>query len=746
VSVLSDTVSARWNGLRADPAQAPAWLELARDYAARALPWQAGYAARQALRLDPGLAPACNALRLGDWAGAGAADSQLGRAELEAGAAEALIERFGAAVAACPGDWLSWLYLARLQDMASGDTGSRPADHAQRRATRLEPVAGETLHWLGVWRLAAGDAAGAIAAMAPLADLPRHGSMMYLADALLRTGNRAAAEKAFERASGSDNPDFLLTLAHKAYANNYWKEAIAVLHKALVIRPDSIPHLLALAQMYGETYQLDECRGTLERILALEPGNPGAQAHLSSLMGRLGDISGQLASLQARYEAGGDPLSRLASSIAMTALYHDQLPAADVAALHRRMCAPIEAAIGPARSDFPNSRTTGRVLRIGYVSSDLHRQHPVNLFMLPVLLRHDRARFEICVYHTGTMHDEYTRQAKACCDRWTEAAALSDAELRDLIARHGIDILVDLGGHTDLHRLGMFAQRAAPVQASFLGYPHSTGLSAIDWLVGDPVVSPAGHAALFSEGIAQLPGSVFCWAPVDDYPLPMPRPAGAPFVFGSFNNALKLSPRTVALWAGVLRAVPDALLLLKAPSLRAPAVQARYAALFAAHGIGRERLQFRGPSGLEDMMQEYGEVDVALDPTPYNGGTTTLQALWMGVPVVSLTGENFVSRMGTSFMHSLGRPEWAAASEPAYVAAAVALAQGREALRAGRARLREQMLSSALSDIDSYVRHFESMLRAMWASYCKGDECRLLAANEIARGAGRCEPAAALVL
>jgi predicted O-linked N-acetylglucosamine transferase (SPINDLY family) len=197
-------------------------------------------------------------------------------------------------------------------------------------------------------------------------------------------------------------------------------------------------------------------------------------------------------------------------------------------------------------------------------------------------------------------------------------------------------------------------------------------------------------------------------------------------VFGSFNNTLKLSPRTVALWAAVLRAVPDALLLLKAPSLRDPAVAARFAGLFAAHGIGRERLQFRGPSALEDMMQEYGDLDVALDPTPYNGGTTTLQALWMGVPVVSLTGANFVSRMGTSFMQSLGRPEWVAGDEAAYVAAAVALAEGRDAVRAGRARLREQMLASPLSDIDTYIGNFESMLKAMWTAYCKGDGCRLL--------------------
>jgi predicted O-linked N-acetylglucosamine transferase (SPINDLY family) len=334
------------------------------------------------------------------------------------------------------------------------------------------------------------------------------------------------------------------------------------------------------------------------------------------------------------------------------------------------------------------------------------------------------------VYHTGTIHDDYTRQARACSDRWTSAQAFDDATLQRAIADDGIDILVDLAGHSSTHRLGVFAMRAAPVQATFLGYPHSTGLSAMDWLIGDAVVSPAGHGHLYSEAIAQLPGSVFCWAPVDEYPLPPPRPPGAPLVFGSFNNVIKLSPTTISMWAAILHAVPDAVLLLKSASLGDADVQARFTGLFGEYGIGAERLLMRGPSGLDAMMQEYGNVDIALDPTPYNGGTTTLQALWMGVPVVSLEGDNFVSRMGASFMRTMGRPEWVAADEAGYVAAAVALARQREALRTGRAALRAAM--QPLCDIDSYVRHFEATLHGMWMSWCKGDSRRVLPSGEIA--------------
>jgi predicted O-linked N-acetylglucosamine transferase (SPINDLY family) len=274
----------------------------------------------------------------------------------------------------------------------------------------------------------------------------------------------------------------------------------------------------------------------------------------------------------------------------------------------------------------------------------------------------------------------------------------------------------------------VFALRAAPVQATFLGYPHSTGLSRIDWLIGDATVSPAGHGALFSEGVAQLPHSVFCWAPGEEYPLPPARGREAPVVFGSFNNAMKLSPRTIALWSRVLLAVPGAMLLLKAPSLADAEVRQRYTALFAAQGVGAERLVLRGPSGLADMMQEYGDIDIALDPTPYNGGTTTLQALWMGVPVVALEGGNFVGRMGASFLRTLGRPDWVAGDEDGYVAIAVALAGEATGLRAGRAGLRARMAASPLCDIDGYAAGFEALLRRMWHGWCSGAAPGLLAA------------------
>ncbi|MGR9053885.1 MAG: O-linked N-acetylglucosamine transferase, SPINDLY family protein, partial [Gammaproteobacteria bacterium] len=623
--------------------------------------------------------------------------------------------------------WLTWLYLARLLEMPGMHVENRRQDHrhALAQAQALEVIPGESLHWLGVWRLNGGDAQGAVAALSGLQEVRpmRHGSMMYLGEALLQAGNTAAAELAFTRASLSSNPDFLLNLSARVYKHNYWQEAISILQKALGLRPEHVPAWLALARIQSEVYALADCRDSLDRVATLAPGNPEAALLEAGLQGRMGDAKGHFSTLMQAYETDGDPLSRLASSVAMTSLYHDGLTADEVAALHRRLCAPIEAAV-VKKAVFAHPYSTRSRLRIGYVTGDLHRQHPVNIFMLPVLLRHDRRRFEICVYHTGTMHDQYTRQAKACADRWLEAANLDDGALQQTIIDDGIDVLVDLAGHTSTHRLGVFAMRAAPVQATFLGYPYSTGLSEMDWIIGDATVTPAEHAHLYTEGLAQLPGCVFCWAPVDSYPLPPPRPAGMPVVFGSFNNAMKLSAKTIALWAKVLLAVPDSRLLLKAPSLKDTAVRARYTDLFAEQGIAPERLLFRGPSGLAEMMQEYGDIDIALDPAPYNGGTTTLQALWMGVPVISLVGGNFVGRMGASFLYTLGHSDWAAKDEAGYIAAAVRMAEQCRYRRENRSHLRARMSASPLCDIDGYVQHLQGLYEQMWANYCDAGEAQ----------------------
>ena len=501
-----------------------------------------------------------------------------------------------------------------------------------------------------------------------------------------------------------------------------------MLERARSLAPDDLTTLIALARLHWEVYQLSEAETLCQQVLTLDPANPEVPYLLHALPGRRGDARAHLAAVEAHYADLGNPGSRLASSIAMASLYVDDRSPQQVADRHRQLAAPIEAACQP-HTGFANDRDPDRPLRIGLVSGDFHRQHPVNLFMLPLLERLDRQSFPVSVYHTGLMHDEYTVRAQNAASHWLEAGRLDDPALQQRILSDRIDLLIDLAGHTSSHRLGVFALRSAPVQLTFLGYPHSTGLSRIDWLIGDREVSPAEHGALFSEGIAQLPGSVFCWSPVDDYPLPPPRPPQAPLVFGSFNNIMKLSPRTLRLWGAVLRDLPQSLLRLKAPSLGDASVVERFRGLFAAEGIEPERLLLEGPEELGTMMQRYGEVDIALDPTPYNGGTTTLQALWMGVPVIALRGGNFVGRMGASFLATLGQSDWIADDDDQFRAIARRLAADLPALRLGRAALRERMAHSGLSDLDRYTADVQRLLRRIWQHHCRGDDDRLLAAE-----------------
>lgn len=717
-------VGVLWSQLKRRPANAQLWAELARCYASLELPWQAGYCARQATRIESQLSAKMAALLSSDVHSEGRSDAVLGRDVLASAAS--LAERFHQTVQDHPGDWLSWLYLTRLLDYGVSPPSLGAAAPALpsssltlQHAVDLEPIPGETLHRLGVWRLQAGDAHGAVTALSGLVDLRplRFGSMMYLAEALLKIGNTKAAEVAFSRASLSPDPGFLVYLAQRTFALNYWEEAIAVLKKALTLssdktRPSSTSILWELAKIQAEVYLLSDSQQSLQQVLQQVPDHQEAKLLQAKVAGNTGDVKAYFDQLQQAYRESGDPLSRLISSVVMTSLYQDDLSAKEISDLHRVMCAPINSAFTQGRKFKPRGRA--KRLKLGYVSGDLYRQHPVNIFMLPVLQHHDHQAFETFVYFTGHMFDEYTRQAKVAVDHWREASQLDDPALHRLIVDDQIDILIDLAGHTSSHRLGVFAMRAAPVQMTFLGYPSTTGLAQMDWIIGDETVTPFEHQNLYTEKIAQLPHSVFCWSPVDEYPLPSPRPDDAPIVFGSFNNAVKCSAKTLQLWADVLKAVPNAKLLLKAPSFRDQVARRVFTERLVALGIAEDRCEFRGPSGIFDMMQEYADVDIALDTVPYNGGTTTLQALWMGVPVVTLLGQNFVSRMGTSFLRTLGLKHLVATSDQEYVRIASQLAQDVVNLRSGRLALRERMQASKLCDIAQYTKDLESVYQSVW--------------------------------
>lgn len=396
----------------------------------------------------------------------------------------------------------------------------------------------------------------------------------------------------------------------------------------------------------------------------------------------------------------------------MSLLSTDSVSPDEVAHRHRALFADWGRGARTSAS-FKRDPTPDTPLRIGMVTGDLHHQHPVNIFMQPLLARWDQAALPLTIYNTGQTVDDQTRLARSRVGTWRD---VTTAQLPARVEADRIDILIDLAGHTCGRTMRAFARRMAPVQASFLGYPGSTGVPNIDWLIGDPIVTPPEDDHLCSERVIRLPNTVFCFAPEVEYPLPdfLAMPQDRPLTFGSFNNIPKLTPYTIRLWADVIKAVPDTRLLLRAPSFNDSGAIDRYRKLFGERGIVSDRLIFKGPVALDDMMRAYCEIDIALDPTPYCGGTTTLQALWMGVPVLTLKGGHFVSRMGASFMTAAGLSDWIAACNDDYVAKARRFASDRPLLMSLKTGLRSKLLERPAWNADLYARDFQNALLSAW--------------------------------
>jgi predicted O-linked N-acetylglucosamine transferase (SPINDLY family) len=630
------------------------------------------------------------------------------------------------AISLVPDRFEARLSMARLlEDQGQFDAGAVEY-HRALQAGGADKA--RTLHWrMAKFRLERGDVPRALESMRqallivrlakePQDENERAEMQMDLGDIFMRLGMTQDGHRAFERASVGTAEPTLSRLADLSFRYNLWQEAQEVLRRNVALHPDSDTAHWNLAHSLAESWDMQGALESLARAEAIAQ-QAGAKSMMASVAGRTGDADTALRLYKELAEEEG-PGSKMHSSAAMSSLYSDRLSAQEVCDLHRSLFAHLGLNARQA-SSFRNDTQTQRTLRLGLVSADFHHQHPVNIFMQPVLARLNRQAVEVTVYFTGVSYDDQTQLAKSRVARWLDVAAWNDRQLARRIEDDGIDILLDLSGHTNMQRMSLFGQRAAPVQATFLGYPGSTGVPNIDWLVADAVVAPPGSESLFSEQVLRLPGSVFCYAPEADYPYPAYGQAHAerPLTFGSFNNVPKLTPHTLRLWAQVLQQVPGARLLLKAPSFKDLGAVEVFTQRFSALGIPAERLEFRGPVGLTDMMAEYADVDIALDTLPYNGGTTSLQAMWMGVPVVALAGHNFVSRMGASFMSAAGLTDWVAATDDEYVQIAVTKARDRQALLKLKQGLRERLQACPAWSIDQYTRDFEGALRQMWTAH-----------------------------
>ncbi len=638
-------------------------------------------------------------------------------------------EAYARAIALAPQRHEALLGMARLL-MQRGEhaQASQTAQHALDAAERVSAQRrGELALVLARYWLEHGRYPQALAlfsdALKALPEQPdvRAEVMMDAAVCHLRLGRRKQAERLLSLASAAESLPTLSRLALLSLQNNFGLEAIEVMKRATSLYPQDAQAWANLAHVQAENWHLEDAAAALDEATS-RAELPASQvlSIRAALAGKRGDSDAALAIYQQL--AAAEPMpGGMASSAAMCSLYSDRLSAQAVSDLHRQLFARLGEG-ARARASFVRAPLTGRRIRLGLVSADFHQQHPVNLFMQPVLRELDRNRFEVFLYATGSSQDEQTRLAHSRVEHWVDAMAMTDAQLAARIDADAIDVLMDLSGHTSHNRMALFGRRAAPVQVSYLGYPGTTGVPNIDYLLGDAVVTPPEDDALCSETVLRLPGTVFCYAPEEDYPLPAFDAAMAQraLTFASFNNVPKLTPRTLRLWARVLLAVPGSRLLLKAPTFRDPGAIDLFRRRLADLGVAPERIECRGPVGLPDMMAEYADVDIALDPVPYNGGTTSLQALWMGVPVLTLHGHSFVSRMGASFMRAAGLPQWVARDEDDYVAIAQRMAADRAALLQLKAGLRQHLQTLPAWDIRRHTRSIEDALQKATSQHLGG--------------------------
>ena len=493
-----------------------------------------------------------------------------------------------------------------------------------------------------------------------------------------------------------------------------YDEAATLLLQGLDDAEDAAAVHLALAHCHRQRNRWTEAAAHYQSILAHRPDDPAPHNELANCYNQLGRIPEAILQYRETYRLAPDFPEALASVLACLN-YDPDCPQEQAAAEHRHWAERVAAPYYPEHPRFDNDRGAERRLRIGYVSPDL-RRHPVAAIFEPVLAAHDRDQVDITCYYNFAGEDVVTLRIKSLTDQWRPIAGISDDALCAQIRADRIDILVDLAGHTMHNRLLAFARKPAPVQVSWLGYFNTTGLATMDYFVSDPWSSPAGQERCYVEHLLRLPHTRFCYRAPEYMPAVRPLPAVSRglVTFGCLNNLSKINDRVLALWGAVLRAVPGSRLLLQTAALDDAPNRVRFRQLCARHGIAPERLELRGFAPFDRVHESYAEIDIALDPFPFCGGMTSLEALWLGVPVITLPGAGIASRQSASMLMNLSLPELIAENAEQYVNKAVELARDLPRLAALRAALRPRFAASPLMDYASFARALEAAYRSMW--------------------------------
>lgn len=531
-------------------------------------------------------------------------------------------------------------------------------------------------------------------------------------------GRLKEAAAAFEKASRAapGNSEILYNLGNARTASGEFKPAIATYRQALALDPRRADYYNNLGRALEKNCEIETAITAYTRALELQPKFAGALTNLGNAYVDLGrPADGIRCHEQAIiHQPGfGAALSNL-----IFALNFDPAAGPDD---HRRERLRFGAMYARAADadEVPAARfDPDRRLRVGYVSAHFRHQAATYAFA-PVIVHHDRRAFDVFCYSDTVAEDDLTHELRKNVKAWRATAALSDAELIALIRSDKIDILVDLVGHMAGNRLAVFAEKPAPVQVTGWGEPTGTGLPTMDYLFADPVLIPPNMRSLLREDVVDLPCFLCFWTPkrLPD-PGPLPALAAGHITFGSFNRPAKLSDPVLRLWASILRASPTSRLVLKSPAFDDAAHQKRIHTVFASEGISNDRLTILGDTDRASHVKAYQLVDIALDPFPHSGGMTTLDAMAMGVPVITCPGPTISSRLAAACITALGSTDYIAASREEYVALALRKGADLDSLARLRQSLRTTLIQSPLGDDKAYARSVETAYRTIWRRRC----------------------------
>ncbi|WP_282183687.1 tetratricopeptide repeat protein [Herbaspirillum sp. ST 5-3] len=625
-------------------------------------------------------------------------------------------------------------------------------------AVRFKPDFADAYYNLGNALMDQGNACAAQEnyrkALAIRSDYPE--ALNNLGNALEGIGELGAAENSFRRALTikPDYPEAHYNLGNTLLAQDKYVESAEAYASAIALRPDFAEahynrgkalEACGIVDGAAESYRkainfrhgYPEAHNNLGNVVLVQGGPEDAAAHFRDALHLRPDYAEALNNLGNALQEQGELDEALAcyrralavrpdydnafSNLLLTQSFNPACTPEQYLAQALRFGEQVAQRATPYSSwKVDSCESDARPLRVGLVSGDL-RLHPVGIFLESILANLDPAQVELFAYPTNSRQDELTRRIQSRFAAWHSIANMSDEQAARRIHEDGIHVLIDLAGHTAGNRLAVFAWKPAPIQVTWLGYFATTGMREMDYILCDEIALPQSDEGHFVEKAWYLPRTRLCFStPSEDISVaPLPALAQGTLTFGCFNNLLKMNDEVVGVWARVLQKLGGSRLLLKSRQLNEATTRQRTLARFAAHGIGAERVLMEGSSSRGDYLRAYNRVDIALDPFPYTGGTTSVEGLWMGVPLVTKRGDRLLGRQGEGLLHHLGMADWIADDCDDYVAKAVAHAADLTALTSLRAGLRGRLSLSPLCDAPRFARDLEMALIGMWQQHCE---------------------------